>query len=212
MLSDTAQARQSPAVRFAFGVTRGLRGQPKSTFLREIATMIRCDLTRRNFLAACAAPALASGTSFAGAAESFAPGSQRLSLAQLHKWESLQYGMFIHFGMSTFVQNELPDGKAPVHDLCSRSAERRPMGLGGSRRGHEVHRADHQARRRPLPVAEQVHRLHGGQQREQDQRGGGVLQVVRQAGRSARLLLLLLGQPQPLRQQDAFRRRPVGAK
>ncbi len=37
-------------------------------------------------------------------------GSQRLSLDQLKKWEALQYGMFIHFGMSTFVSNELPTG------------------------------------------------------------------------------------------------------
>lgn len=41
-------------------------------------------------------------------------GSQRLSLEQLHKWESLRYGMFIHFGMSTFVQSEMPDGKTPA--------------------------------------------------------------------------------------------------
>jgi len=41
-------------------------------------------------------------------------GNQRLSLDQLKSWESLGYGMFIHFGMSTFVQNELPDGKAPA--------------------------------------------------------------------------------------------------
>jgi len=41
-------------------------------------------------------------------------GSQRLSLEQLRKWEAMGYGMFIHFGMSTFVQNELPDGKAPA--------------------------------------------------------------------------------------------------
>jgi len=42
------------------------------------------------------------------------PGDQRLSLERLHKWESLGYGMFIHFGMSTYVTNELPDGKAPA--------------------------------------------------------------------------------------------------
>lgn len=40
-------------------------------------------------------------------------GDQRLSLAQLKKWEGLGYGMFIHYGMSTYVQNELPDGKTP---------------------------------------------------------------------------------------------------
>jgi len=47
-------------------------------------------------------------------AESASRGSQRLSVEQLQAWESLEYGMFIHFGMSTFVENELPDGKAPA--------------------------------------------------------------------------------------------------
>lgn len=40
-------------------------------------------------------------------------GRQRLKLRQLEEWEALQYGMFIHFGMSTFVVQELPDGKTP---------------------------------------------------------------------------------------------------
>ena len=39
-------------------------------------------------------------------------GYQRLSLKQLRAWESLQYGMFIHYGMSTFDGNELSDGKS----------------------------------------------------------------------------------------------------
>ena len=30
-------------------------------------------------------------------------GHQRLTLEQLQQWEKLGYGMFIHFGMSTFV-------------------------------------------------------------------------------------------------------------
>lgn len=42
------------------------------------------------------------------------PGSQRLSLTQLKTWEKAQYGMFIHFGMSTFLRAELPDGNAPA--------------------------------------------------------------------------------------------------
>jgi alpha-L-fucosidase len=42
------------------------------------------------------------------------PGSQRLPLEQLREWESLRYGMFLCFGMSTFVQNEFPDGKEPA--------------------------------------------------------------------------------------------------
>lgn len=40
-------------------------------------------------------------------------GRQRLSLTKLQAWENLGYGMFIHFGMSTFAGTELPDGKAP---------------------------------------------------------------------------------------------------
>ncbi len=40
-------------------------------------------------------------------------GAQRLPLKALHDWEELAYGMFIHFGMSTFVENELPTGKDP---------------------------------------------------------------------------------------------------
>lgn len=43
-----------------------------------------------------------------------ATGAQRLSLAKLQSWEALGYGMFIHFGMSTFVGEEIPDGKAPI--------------------------------------------------------------------------------------------------
>ncbi len=42
------------------------------------------------------------------------PGSQRLALDQLRKWEALRYGMFISFGMSTFVQKEIPDGQTPA--------------------------------------------------------------------------------------------------
>ncbi|MDN5213684.1 alpha-L-fucosidase [Fulvivirgaceae bacterium BMA12] len=33
---------------------------------------------------------------------------------QLQAWQDLKYGMFIHYGMSTFVGEELPDGKAPL--------------------------------------------------------------------------------------------------
>ena len=40
-------------------------------------------------------------------------GAQRLSLAQLQAWEKLGYGMFIHFGMSTFDGQELSHGDQP---------------------------------------------------------------------------------------------------
>ncbi|MCX5758540.1 MAG: alpha-L-fucosidase, partial [Candidatus Hydrogenedentes bacterium] len=76
------------------------------------------DVSRRNFLATAGGGALAAATvSVQGAAQTQEPakrGSQRLSPRQLEAWEKLGYGMFIHYGMSTYVQNELPDGKAPA--------------------------------------------------------------------------------------------------
>ncbi len=74
-------------------------------------------LTRRSFFKQGGAGAAASAVAMnAQGAEDTAPpqrGAQRLSLNQLRAWEALQYGMFIHFGMSTFVEEELPDGKTP---------------------------------------------------------------------------------------------------
>lgn len=80
-------------------------------------------LARRSFLKQTTL-ALAAAVSSGAAAKSWAaenpvnldqpPGRQRLSLAKLRSWEKLGYGMFIHFGMSTFVANELPDGQAPA--------------------------------------------------------------------------------------------------
>jgi alpha-L-fucosidase len=40
-------------------------------------------------------------------------GAQRLGLAQLQAWESLGYGLFIHFGMSTFDGDEFSRGDQP---------------------------------------------------------------------------------------------------
>ena len=78
--------------------------------------MSRYGVSRRGFLTTAGCGALAAGTGLPAAAESAGEpperGSQRLSLAQLQAWEALQYGMFIHYGMSTYVANELPDGKA----------------------------------------------------------------------------------------------------
>lgn len=42
-----------------------------------------------------------------------ATGAQRLNLKQLKAWESMEYGMFIHFGMSTFDGDELSRGDKP---------------------------------------------------------------------------------------------------
>ena len=44
-------------------------------------------------------------------------GTQRLSIDRLKKWESLKYGMFIHYGMSTFTGKELHSGENPSTGL-----------------------------------------------------------------------------------------------
>jgi alpha-L-fucosidase len=54
------------------------------------------------------------GTEHAGAEAPPQRGAQRLSLEQLKRWEALGYGMFIHFGMSTYDGKELSDGKSPA--------------------------------------------------------------------------------------------------
>jgi alpha-L-fucosidase len=41
-------------------------------------------------------------------------GAQRLTRDQLASWEALAYGMFIHFGMSTYDGDELSSGRSPV--------------------------------------------------------------------------------------------------
>lgn len=78
-------------------------------------------IDRRGFFkcsAALGAAGALAGSMAGGAAhaqeESMKTGSQRLSLEQLKTWEALGYGMFIHYGMSTYVENELPDGEAPA--------------------------------------------------------------------------------------------------
>lgn len=40
-------------------------------------------------------------------------GSQRLALKALHEWEALRFGMFVHFGMSTFDGDEFSLGDKP---------------------------------------------------------------------------------------------------
>ena len=41
-------------------------------------------------------------------------GAQRLSVAALKKWEAMKFGMFIHFGMSTFAGAEAPKWSTPT--------------------------------------------------------------------------------------------------
>lgn len=74
--------------------------------------------SRRSFIAGMAmavgSTALAGNLSTTLASEKKNKGAQRLSLKKLREWEAMRYGMFIHFGMSTFTGNELPDGTAPA--------------------------------------------------------------------------------------------------
>jgi alpha-L-fucosidase len=65
-------------------------------------------MNRRRFLQSHLAAAAAAVT--ANAQEN---GAQRLSLQSLRAWEALGYGMFIHFGMSTYDGDELSKGDKP---------------------------------------------------------------------------------------------------
>ena len=76
-------------------------------------------LSRREWMGGgLGAAAALSGPRGAAGADAAAPatrrGSQRLPVERLGRWESLGYGMFIHFGMSTFDGQELSDGRAPA--------------------------------------------------------------------------------------------------
>lgn len=64
-------------------------------------------MNRRQFLCA---PLAAASVSLAQTGER---GAQRLTLEQLRAWEALGYGMFIHFGMSTYDGEELSKGDKP---------------------------------------------------------------------------------------------------
>lgn len=64
-------------------------------------------MTRRHLLKA-ATSAFFGGSRIARATEEH--GAQRLSLGQLARWEALGYGMFLHFGISTFDGHEWSDG------------------------------------------------------------------------------------------------------
>jgi alpha-L-fucosidase len=71
-------------------------------------------VTRRTFLASGAASMVVGGSTVLVAESSEKKGNQRLAVDRLKQFEGLGYGMFIHFGMSTFDGNELSDGKAPA--------------------------------------------------------------------------------------------------
>lgn len=105
-----------------------------STPRRDAATP--SPLGRRDFLraSALAAAALATGSVLRAAAPAEKPiparkrgvklrsdddptrlpGAQRLTVNALKQWEAMKFGLFIHFGMSTFVSAELPSGDDPA--------------------------------------------------------------------------------------------------
>jgi len=78
----------------------------------------RREFVRNATLMAAAMPLAAAGTSAveapAAAGEAETRGQQRLPLERLKQWEDLGYGMFMHFGMSTFSGVELSDGNSPA--------------------------------------------------------------------------------------------------
>lgn len=86
---------------------------------------MKTSITRRRFLvgagqgvvaasiAGCMSPKSGASMTEAGPAATNR-GHQRLSLDQLRQWEALRYGMFIHFGMSTFVESEAPTQRVPA--------------------------------------------------------------------------------------------------
>jgi len=82
--------------------------------------MFTKSMSRRSFVwasgagAAWAVSGSARGGEGKNPAEPAGRGAQRLSLEQLQKWEALHYGMFIHFGMSTYTGDELPSGNDPA--------------------------------------------------------------------------------------------------
>ncbi len=45
-------------------------------------------------------------------------GNQRVSIERLQQWEALGYGMFIHFGMSTFSGHVSPKGQPPASEYA----------------------------------------------------------------------------------------------
>ena len=82
--------------------------------------------SRRKFLAEAGVASLAASTIFSQSSCSGgekspklkqvepSPTTQRLSVERLKEWQDLKYGMFLCFGMSTYLGEEFPKGGAPV--------------------------------------------------------------------------------------------------
>ncbi len=75
-------------------------------------------MNRRNFIQTTALAGTATMLPFMKSVSGEIPekpgsGSQRLSLQRLQEWENMGFGMFLHFGMSTFDGEELSKGDQP---------------------------------------------------------------------------------------------------
>jgi len=71
---------------------------------------------RRRDLFAAGAAALAGAAACTTRNASAGEGAQRLPVAKLQEWEALGYGMFLHFGISTYDGKEWSDGKTPASE------------------------------------------------------------------------------------------------
>lgn len=81
--------------------------------------MDRRDFFNKTSLALLLAGSSGSLIGYSSAKAATAPeaskrGSQRHTIKRLKQWEAMRYGMFIHFGMSTFTGIEHADGKVPA--------------------------------------------------------------------------------------------------
>ncbi len=83
-------------------------------------SLSRRDFVRSASLLAAGLPLVSAGGARAPTPAPPAPsggaapeGRQRLPVAKLRRWEELGFGMFLHFGMSTFSGQELSDGTSP---------------------------------------------------------------------------------------------------
>lgn len=104
MLSRREFVRGAAAVTAAppLAVVRGAPAAPAGGSAADVANQALAEWVK--------------GRSTPGAPPAPEPDAQRLPLARLKQWEELGFGMFLHFGMSTFTGQELSDGKAPLSD------------------------------------------------------------------------------------------------
>jgi len=136
-------------------------------------------------------------------------GHQRLSLEKLRAWENLGYGMFIHFGMSTFDGDELSKGDKPSTfyapdklDVDQWVSIARDAGMK-----YAVLTAKHVAGHCLWPTKHTDYQI--GTSGNKTDVVGAFVEACRKRGVLPRFLLLFLGQSQPVwfRHANAIPRR-----